>query len=231
VNAPLTPAVTAAELLAHELAPVALDDGERRLLAALVAGEMAPSYATEIRVSQMAEQLRTYPARRAALGADGALDITAALAIAAAHDMRPWQNAAEATTAAALLGLPPEAIEAVRRDWGKPSLDRRDVRPLPPLRSVGALAAWHREPAAGRRGASTIDDLWRAACWEQSAWNAEALGMHESAHRDMDRAAELLGVKPVATAQSASERPSSRKHVLSAGDTRALARVRARSQP
>lgn len=92
---------------------------------------------------------------------------------------------------------------------GTPGVPASDVPPLPPLRSIGALAAWRRELTAGRRGdpasPSTwvLDDLWRAACWEQSPWNAEALDMRESARHDMDRAAELLGVKPVAPAQSA----------------------------
>jgi hypothetical protein len=152
--------MTAAELLAHELAPVALNDGEHRLLAALVAGEMAPSYATEIRVSQMAEQIRTYAERQAGRREGDARPeaepkSAAEEQLAAYHAMRPPTNLTEHLTAAALLGLDLKERELV---VGK---DGQATRMGPTLRERIA-AYWGAPPAAAshrrQRGPARIPD-------------------------------------------------------------------------
>jgi hypothetical protein len=55
-----------------------------------------------------------------------------------------------------------------------------------------ALRGWLAELASGERTTQTFDALWRAACWEQSAVNAAALGLDASARQDLRRAAEIL---------------------------------------
>ena len=55
------------------------------------------------------------------------------------HAVRPPRDLAEALTAAYLLALPPDAVEAIRRDWGRPSLDRR---PSPTPRHYAPRARW-----------------------------------------------------------------------------------------
>lgn len=56
-----------------------------------------------------------------------------------------------------------------------------------------ALDAWlaRREPPE-RPSAWTYDTLWRVACWEASAREAQANKRYESARRDMARAREIL---------------------------------------
>ncbi len=41
-----------------------------------------------------------------------------------------------------------------------------------------ALELWRKELAAGQRDAYTFDTLWRAACAEMSAIEADAAGLH-----------------------------------------------------
>lgn len=38
----------------------------------------------------------------------------------------------------------------------------------------------------------TLDPLWRAACWEQSALDAVRLGMYDAARGHVKRAGEVL---------------------------------------
>jgi hypothetical protein len=65
-----------------------------------------------------------------------------------------------------------------------------------------ALDEWHRELVRGQRTTQTLDALWRSACWEQSALNAAALGMHASARKDFLRAAAVLDAALVAAPPS-----------------------------
>jgi hypothetical protein len=55
-----------------------------------------------------------------------------------------------------------------------------------------ALGVWHKELRRGERTRTTFDALWRAACWEQSALDAAALGFGRAAREDLRRAAEIL---------------------------------------
>jgi hypothetical protein len=61
----------------------------------------------------------------------------------------------------------------------------------PPIQTP-ALRAWRAELASGERTTRTFDALSRAACWEQSAVDAAALGLVASAREDLRRAAEIL---------------------------------------
>lgn len=45
-----------------------------------------------------------------------------------------------------------------------------------------ALNVWRRELAAGERTATTCDPLWRAACAEANAAEADANGLPQLAH-------------------------------------------------
>lgn len=61
-----------------------------------------------------------------------------------------------------------------------------------PLARLGALQRWRKELARGERRPDTYDHLWRAACWETSALEADAAGQRASARRLMDKASEAL---------------------------------------
>jgi hypothetical protein len=62
-----------------------------------------------------------------------------------------------------------------------------------------ALDLWRRELRAGVGGQRVgdpgtwrLDALWRAACWEQSALEADRLGQHAAAARDRAEASQAL---------------------------------------
>lgn len=57
---------------------------------------------------------------------------------------------------------------------------------------IGACDVWSRECALGMRTRLTIDDLWRAACHEREALDAQRYGNAAGAAESMDRAADLL---------------------------------------
>jgi hypothetical protein len=55
-----------------------------------------------------------------------------------------------------------------------------------------ALAAWRSELRRGERTTTGHDALWRAACAEMNAIEAEADGLGDAARRFRRRAAEIL---------------------------------------
>jgi hypothetical protein len=55
-----------------------------------------------------------------------------------------------------------------------------------------ALDAWRAELARGDRTTLTFDAVWRAACWEQSALEAAAVGLEAAALRDLHCAREVI---------------------------------------
>lgn len=57
--------------------------------------------------------------------------------------------------------------------------------------STPALRVWWAELRQGKRTVTTVDALWRAACWEQSALSAARQGFHDSARRDLREARKL----------------------------------------
>lgn len=76
--------------------------------------------------------------------------------------------------------------KAVRNDSTRAERGRPSPFPTP------ALDLWRRELAEGKRGLDVTDPLWRAACWEISALEAHAAGMHEAALRDRQCAIDIL---------------------------------------
>lgn len=59
-----------------------------------------------------------------------------------------------------------------------------------------ALDRWHRELAAGQRTPLVFDQLWRNACAEANALEAEALGLTIAATRYRAEAARLHPASP-----------------------------------
>ena len=59
-------------------------------------------------------------------------------------------------------------------------------------RTAGALGLWNRELAVGVRSATKFDSLWRAACLEQDALEAEADGLPGRAARLRQSAADVI---------------------------------------
>ena len=81
------------------------------------------------------------------------------------------------------------------------------ARPAP--LGTPCLDLWRREVRAGVRGQRVAtpstwhpDMLWLAACWEQSALEAERLGLHDSGRRDRERAMAII-VQPAAERRAA----------------------------
>jgi hypothetical protein len=76
----------------------------------------------------------------------------------------------------------------------------KSIAPLPrtlglpqrPRPTYPALAAWRAELAAGKRTATTFDDLWRAACAEQSAIEFEQDGLPGRAEKFRAEAREII---------------------------------------
>jgi hypothetical protein len=113
------------------------------------------------------------------------------------------RSVADYTADAAARARAPEAASlmliGMRLDDIIESLSEPNVEPLPPLERVGALELWRRELRAGVGGqrinlSSTwrCDALWRAACFEAQALEAERDGSRTSAERLMERAATII---------------------------------------
>lgn len=64
----------------------------------------------------------------------------------------------------------------------------------PTKTATPALAAWRAELAVGKRTAYTFDPLWRAACSEMNALEAEAAGLPEIGAGYRREALEILRV-------------------------------------
>jgi hypothetical protein len=79
------------------------------------------------------------------------------------------------------------------------------------LRQLGAVERWQQEIAAGKRSATRVDTLWKAAAWEQSARSAAALGFLASAGHDLQKAALVLlgrdGDRPINSRERSQESP------------------------
>jgi hypothetical protein len=55
-----------------------------------------------------------------------------------------------------------------------------------------ALTAWRAELARGARTRDTFDWLWRAACWEMAALEADQDGMHRAAREHLRQARKIV---------------------------------------
>ena len=65
-------------------------------------------------------------------------------------------------------------------------------RKAPTLRQLGGLQRWAEELARGVRTPVSYDALWRAACWEAAALEAEAADSRRVAVDLMKRARDVL---------------------------------------